>query len=152
MRADTTIAPCSPWRNWLHVHAAWCCAKLSRSFCDQRSQKSAPRNGFISSGMPIGLCGSTGSDQSMRLVESHCLSLPFWYRLSSRSRPSSYSHVNELGLFTGTVHRSLTSTGTAYFGALLIVVPLGGAFGPGQPVDRPRLLLGRRVEGRGRRR
>src|SRR3954447_24961160 len=140
MRAETIIAPCSPCRNWLHVHAAWCCAKLSRSFWFHFSQKSAPRNGFISSGSPIGLCSTTGIDQSMRLVVSHCLSLPFWYRLSSRSRPSSYSQVNCVGLLTPTVHRSLTSTGLAYLPALLMTVPLEGACGPDQTsaVRRPR--------------
>src|SRR3954468_24333690 len=146
MRAETIIAPCSPWRNWLHVHAAWCWAKLSRSFWFHFSQKSAPRNGFISSGSPIGLCGSTGIDQSIRLVESHCLSLPFWYSESSRSRLSSYSQVNCVGLLTPTVHRSLTSTGRAYLPALLMTGPLEGACGPDRTCAARRPPQARRRE------
>src|SRR5579875_2656057 len=70
--------------------------------------------------MPIGLFGSTGSDQSMRLVVSHCLSLPFWYNASSRSRPSSYSQLNRADPFAGTSHVVVRSMGLVYFSAVLM--------------------------------
>ena len=43
----------------------------------------------------------------MRFWASHCLSLPFWYRLSSRSRPSSYSQVKRVSPASGTSHVSV---------------------------------------------
>ena len=43
----------------------------------------------------------------MRFCASHCLSLPFWYRASRRSRPSSYSQVNLAAPCAGTVQVSL---------------------------------------------
>ena len=48
------------------------------------------------------LLGSTGIDQSIRLVASHCLSLPRWYRSSSRLRPLSYSQLNRVAPAAGT--------------------------------------------------
>ena len=60
--------------------------------------------GLSSSDIPITLAGSTGIDQSIRLAASHCLSLPRWYRLSSRSRPLSYSHENRVAPAAGTSH------------------------------------------------
>src|SRR6185437_7747325 len=111
MRAAVIIAPCSPCMNWLHDHAAWWCVKASRSLSFILSHTEVPRNGLYSSGIPTGFAHSTSIDQSMRLVESHCLSLPFWYSDSSRSRPSSYSQLNCVGLLTSTFQRWLTSTG-----------------------------------------
>ena len=58
--------------------------------------------GFRSSGIPITLAGSTGIVQSIRLAAYHCLSLPRWYRLSKRSRPSSYSQENRVASAAGT--------------------------------------------------
>src|SRR5262249_19473805 len=65
------------------------------------------------SGRPSTLYGSTSRSQSIRLTESHCLSLPFWYRASIRSRPSPYSQLNRADPASGTVHRS-SGTGPAY--------------------------------------
>src|SRR3569623_58879 len=120
MRAAVIIAPCSPCMNWLHDHAAWWCVKESRSFSFILSQTDVPRNGLYSSGIPTGLAQSTSIDQSMRLVESHCLSLPFWYRDRSRSRGSSYSQLTRAEQFAGTSHVPVTSVGTTYFSAVLM--------------------------------
>src|SRR3954468_3209942 len=71
---------------------------------------SLPWKALYSSGKPAGLLGSTSMDQSMRFCASHCLSLPFWYRDSNLSRPSSYSHVNRVSPAIGRSHVSrLTS-------------------------------------------
>ncbi len=67
---------------------------LARSSSRIRSHSAEPKIGIVSSGMPSGLSGSMSRSQSIRWVESHCLSLPFWYSASSRSRPSSYRQVN----------------------------------------------------------
>src|SRR5262245_27144078 len=74
--------------------------------------------GAVSGGRPRGFSGSMGSDQSMRLAASHCLSLPFLYSARSLSRPSSYSHVNRLSPASGTLQIS-RSVGIAYLSYVL---------------------------------
>ena len=66
-----------------------------------------------SSGTPSTLYGSTSVSQSMRLTESHCLSLPFWYSESSRSRPSSYSQLKRAAPAAGTSQVSSGESGPA---------------------------------------
>src|SRR5262249_43722704 len=75
------------------------------------------------SGRPSTLYGSTSRSQSIRLTESHCLSLPFWYRASIRSRPSPYSQLNRADPASGTAHRS-SGTGLVYSSWVDITAPL----------------------------
>src|ERR1700694_285825 len=79
---------------------------------------SEPYMGTYASGPPMGLSRSTGVDQSMRSRLFHCLFLPFSYRLSSLSRPSSYSHVKTVSPPPATCQR-VCSTGRVYTRVLM---------------------------------
>ncbi len=69
--------------------------------------------GTNSSGVSMMLVGSTGRSHSIRLVASHCLSLPRWYRSISRCRPSSYSQLKRVAPAAGT-SQVPGSTGMVY--------------------------------------
>src|SRR6516225_10712206 len=71
------------------------------------------------------LHGFTGRSQSIRLVASHCLSLPRWYRSSSRCRPSSYSQLKRVAPAAGT-SQVPGSTGIVYASYVLTAGSLGG--------------------------
>src|ERR1700712_5686607 len=112
MRAEQIIAPCSPCRNWENCQLARCLLSSSLSLSPSLFHVGEPKMPQASCGMPSESYGSTSSDQSIRLVESHCLSLPFWYSDSSRSRPSSYSQVKRVS--RAIVDLQPESAGTAY--------------------------------------
>src|SRR3954468_19323009 len=81
------------------------------------------------SGVPSTLWGSTSSDQSILAAESHCLSLPFWYRSSRCRRPSSYSHVKRASPASGTSQVDL-DTGLLYKSWVDMDAPRRGEPGP----------------------
>src|SRR5438105_14331743 len=82
---------------------------------------------ICSSGAFSGDPGSTSIDQSIRVWAFHCLSLPFSYRLSRRSRPSSYSRLKMVVEPEGTSH-CVCSTGRAKNRVLTtqLYAPVGG--------------------------
>src|SRR5262245_6335201 len=75
----------------------------------------------VSSGRPRALYGSTSRLQSIRFSESHCLSLPFWYRARSFSRLSSYSQLNRVDPVASTLQ--LSCDGKAYISLVDIPRP-----------------------------
>src|SRR4029453_8813393 len=68
---------------------------------------------MVRSSSPIGLSGSTGSDQSSRSAASHCCFLPLAYSLRRSAPPSSYSQVNEVVVWPSNFHW-VCSTGSLY--------------------------------------
>lgn len=102
---DLDIAPAGPCRrrppgSWTHAKAAAVVGTPKRTAVRIRLRKGPARRS------PGGNLVIRRVQQSMRDRASHCLSLPFWYRLSSRSRPSSYSQVKAVFPAMGTLQIS----------------------------------------------
>src|SRR5919108_5693591 len=95
--------------------------------------ESSPLSGWSKSSSP---------DQSMRSLEFHCSFLPFSYRLSSFSRPSSYSQLKIVMFGLSTLH-AVCSRGTVYARVLIDSSPpwsrggaVGGLLGQLQPAEQ----------------